>query len=134
MYKSSLSEEVRSVLHKKRFETPKIDVTFQHTYKNGKYHIVEPVSFDYKRQDSIQERAVNLLGTGTALKDNPEIGKIYLLIGKPQTEGHMPSYNRAKDLLNSIPLATEIIEEDGAVDFANSFDAKVKEDLKTVAA
>ncbi len=134
LYKKNLTDEVKSVLHPKRFETSKVDVSYQHTYKNGKYHIVEPVSLDYQKPYSIQERALSLLGTGTALKDNPEISKIYLLLGKPQAKEHTSSYNRAKDLLNSIQLDTQIIEEDEAVDFANSFDAKVKEDRQSAAA
>ncbi len=133
-YGKCMSEEVRSALKPKRFETFNLDVTFQSTYKNGKYHILEPVSLDCQTRYSIQERALTLLGVGTALKDNPEISKIYLLLGKPLDRENMPGYNKAKDLLHRMPLDNQIIEEDEAMDFANSFEAKVKEARQPVAA
>ena len=133
-YKKSMSEEVRSALKPKRFETSNLDVTFQRTYKNGKYRIVEPVSLDCQTPYSFQERALSLLGVGTALKDNPEISKIYLLLGKPLDKENMPSYYKAKDLLHKMPLDNQIIEEDEAIDFANSLDAKLKEARQPVAA
>ncbi|MBK9162895.1 MAG: hypothetical protein IPM21_03145 [Acidobacteria bacterium] len=73
---------------------------------------------DYASAQTIQDRATKVLGEASALEGNSEIGTYYILLGEPQLESNKAAYNKAKNLLNKIPLKKEIIEEDAADDFA----------------
>ncbi len=118
VYQRRLPIEVRRQLKEKTFETKEFEATFPHTFKNGKWHILEPVSMDYADSGTIQKKAVDWLGNGLALQGHPDLAKMYLLLGAPQNEAYRGRYNRAKDLLHKIPVPHEIIEEDAAADFA----------------
>ena len=117
-YQRRLPQEVRRQLQEKTFETREFEETFPHTFKNGAWHILEPVSMDYADAGTIQKKAIDWLGKGVALKDHPDLAKMYLLLGAPQNEAYRPRYNRARDLLDKIPVPHQIIEEDEAADFA----------------
>jgi len=118
VYQRRLPSEVKRQLREKTFETREFEETFSHTFKNGAWHILEPVSMDYADVGTIQKKAVDWLGKGVALADHPDLAKMYLLLGAPQNEAYRERYNRAKDLLNKIPVPHQIIEEDEAADFA----------------
>lgn len=118
VYQRRLPAEVRRLLKEKTFETREYDETFPHTFKNGLWHILEPVTMDYADPGSMQNKAVDWLGRSLALRDHPDLGKLYLLLGAPQKEGFGGRYSRVKDLLHKIPVEHEIIEEDEAADFA----------------
>jgi len=118
VYQRRLPSEVKRQLQEKTFETNEFVETFPHTFKNGAWHILEPVSMDYADAGTIQKKAVDWLGKGVALEDHPDLAKMYLLLGAPQNEAYHARYQRAKDLLNKIPVPHDIIEEDEAADFA----------------
>lgn len=119
--------EVTRYLKPKHFTSNNYDLKFEHTFKNDKHHILDPVTMDYAQAESIQSRAIKLLGQGLSLQDNPEIGKLYLLLGAPKNPAHQNAYIKAKNLLNKIPIKKEIIEENEAEDFAKEITSYMKE-------
>jgi hypothetical protein len=127
LYQRRLPVEVRRQLREKTFETNEFEATFEHTFKNGLWNVLAPVSLDYANPQSIQKKAVDLLGSAVALERHPELGTLYLLLGAPQNESYRTRYNRAKDLLNKMPVAKELIEEDGAGDFAEYLASYMRE-------
>lgn len=110
--------KARRVLDKlveKTFTEDEFEYTFPHAFKNGKWHVLESASFDYVRPDQVKQKATNYLGIGSALRKNPEIGKMYLLLGKPTRESHLKQYERAKRLLSEhLQIEHELIEEQDA--------------------
>ncbi len=98
--------------------TDAIKLTCNHTFKNGRIHIVQPLTLDYVREDAIGGKAAKWLGNATALKDNDEIGTIYLLLGRPQNDQYLAAYERAKHLLGKMPLDFQMVEEEEAETFA----------------
>jgi hypothetical protein len=52
------------------------EIDFQHAWKNGAWHCLEPVSFDLLRADSIREKAHKVLGELTSLRDATEPFKV----------------------------------------------------------
>jgi hypothetical protein len=110
-------EHATRPLQPKSFRTTDFELTFEHAYQNHRWHVLEPISFDYKRKDDIQRIAMQWLGHGVALKGQNDLGMLYLLLGAPQEEHHR-AYQKAKDLLRKIELPKELIEEDAAEDFA----------------
>ena len=126
-YRSVLPAPVKRLLKPKTFANDDIDITFDHTFRNGSYHALEPVSFDYAKSSEIQRKALNLAGTAFGLNESPEFGTLYLLLGPPQLEAHRPAYNRARHLLSKTPVKTELIEEDGAEDFARYLEGYMRQ-------
>lgn len=106
-------------LVEKTFTADEFEYSFQHAFKNGKWHVLESVSFDYVRAEQLKLKATNYLGIATALYGNPEIGKMYLLLGRPSREAHMRQYERAKRLLREhLQLPHELVEEQDAEQLA----------------
>jgi hypothetical protein len=125
--KPLLQRQVTKYLKPKHFTSNEYDLKFEHTFKNEKHHILDPVTMDYAQVESIQTRAIKILGQATTLKGNPEIGKLYLLLGAPKNSSHRNAYIKAKNLLNKIPIDKEIIEENEAEDFAGVITSYMKE-------
>jgi len=106
-------------LVEKTFTADEFEYTFPHAFKNGKWHVLESASFDYVRAEQVKQKATNYLGIGSALSKNPEIGKMYLLLGKPSRESHLKQYERAKRLLSEhLQIDHVLIEEQDADELA----------------
>lgn len=105
-------------LQPKQIVTEEFSIKFDHAFKNEKWHMLEPVSLDYVKPESIQKRATTWLGNATAMQGHPELGTLYILLGKPKHEDHYKAYIRAKNLLHKMPVKHEIYDEDEAKDFA----------------
>lgn len=120
-------KQVTKYLKPKHFTSNEYDLKFEHTFKNEKHHILDPVTMDYAQTESIQNRAIKILGQATTLEGNSEIGKLYLLLGVPKNPSHKNAYIKAKNLLNKIPIDKEIIEENDAEDFAKEITSYMKE-------
>lgn len=111
-FESQLSPEVVRHVRPASFDTPSVKVTFQHAVKNGAWHVIQPVSMDYKRPESMQQKASQWVGTAVGLQGVPDLGMLFFLVGVP--EGHRKAYERARALLDQAPVPHEIIEEDDA--------------------
>jgi hypothetical protein len=67
-FQPKLSSPVRSALQPKTIVTADVTVDFERSFKNETWHAVQPLSFDYKRDDTIQRRATEWLGLATGLE------------------------------------------------------------------
>lgn len=117
-YYRPFAPEVKRVLREKTVETEDYELKFPHAFKNGHWHLLQPVTLDYTQAGNIQEKASRWLGRAALLRDNADVAKLYLLLGAPRQEGHVRAYVRAKNILNKIPLRHQIVEENEAADFA----------------
>jgi len=118
---------VLQMLQPKRFDSKDFSIEFDYAWKNTEWHVLQPVSMDYRQNDSLQKAATIWLGNATALKDQEEIGELDLLLGPPQSSAQRLAYARAKDLLRKMPVPHRLIEEDEAGDFANECAAMMRE-------
>jgi hypothetical protein len=114
-------------LQPKRFTSKDFSIEFDYAWKNMEWHVLQPVSMDYRQNDSLQKTATMWLGNATALKDQEELGELDLLLGPPQSSAQRLAYARAKDLLRKMPVPHRLIEEDEAGDFANECAAMMSE-------
>lgn len=120
-------ERINAYLSEKRFVAPDYQLKYDHAFKNDKWHLLQPVTFDYINAQSLQERAVKVIGDSELLKEQKDFSKIYFLLGKPSLEKHQSAYIKAKNLLNRVPVAKEIVEESEADAFAQELAAYMKE-------
>lgn len=127
IYKKPLLErQLASILKPKSISTTEFEIQFDHTFKNQRWHVLQPVSFDLARPETVQRKAVSWLGNATALQGQQEMGTLFLLLGKPQLRSLKPAYDKAKNLLRRMPVAHDIVEEDQADSFAEKFKQFVK--------
>jgi len=120
----------RKVVRKLRhtvLTTPEVELKFDYAFQNEKWHVLQPMSMDYVKKESIQNKATKWLGNAVALQGNEEIKKLYILLGPPMLESYKSAYIKAKNLLNKIPIDHELIEEDAAEDFAAHIEGFMKE-------
>jgi len=115
------AHNVLSRLQEKTFAKDDFEHTFNRAFKNGKWHVLESVTFDYVRAEQLTEKATRYIGLATALQNNPEMGKLYLLLGRPVHESNIKHYERAKRLLSKhLPVEHVLVEESDAVELAVS--------------
>ncbi len=99
-----------------------LDVTFEHTFKNGTWHCYQPISFDLKKADSITGKAYKHAGGLNSLHDAAKELKIYYLIGNSSDPDMSKVQNGAEKCLLDVNLPTkpQIIREDEFVDWSRS--------------
>lgn len=108
-YEKALTPSVSRQLTTKSFHTPTVKIDFEHALKNGAWHVIQPISMDYKQPESMQRKASQWVGTAVGLRDAKDLGTIIFLLGEPTA--HRKAYERAKALLDQAPVDHEIIEE-----------------------
>ena len=127
VYQRALPDRVLQRMRPKRFVTPHLDIEFEHALRNGAWHVVQPLSMDYKSADTMQKKATQWVGTSVGLQGASELAKMYFLLGKPGGNRHRKAYARVKKLLDQAPIAHEVIEENDATALARSLGALVPE-------
>lgn len=103
------------------------EVEFQHSWKNGKWHCLEPVSFDLAAADSIRDKAHRWLGQLASVQGAADPFKVYLLVGAPQHENLKPAFQSAMSILRKIPGEKEIVLEEDALGLAARIAKEVAE-------
>jgi len=88
------------------------EVRFEHAWKNGVWHCVEPVSFDMAAAETIKDKAHKLLGQITSVNETRETFRLYMLVARPDDDALMPAYESALSILGKMPCEKEIIPED----------------------
>lgn len=103
------------------------EIEFQHSWKNGKWHCLEPISFDMATADSIRDKAHRWMGQLASVQGATDRFKVYLLVGAPQQESLQPAFLRAMSMLKRIPGENEIVLEKDALDLAARIAGEVAE-------
>lgn len=103
------------------------EIEFQHCWKNGKWHCLEPISFDLAAADSIRDKAHRWLGQMASVQGAADPFKLYLLVGAPQQENLQPAFQSAMSILRKIPGDKEIVLEQDALGLADRIAGEVAE-------
>ncbi|WFU37556.1 DUF3037 domain-containing protein [Bradyrhizobium sp. CB82] len=104
------------------------DVTFKHAWKNGQWHVYEPVSFDLAEADSIKGKAREWLGHLAAVvaDGRSEPFKPHFFVGAPTDDRLKDAYEVAKKILRQAPNEPEVFEEDQLDDFVHRIEDEVR--------
>jgi Protein of unknown function (DUF3037) len=103
----------------KRVVAQNYEYEFQHAWKNGVWHLYEPVSFDLIEASSILEKANRWVGRATSLSDSKEKFHIHMLLGEPQDSSLRAAFQKARNILSKMPGEKELVRESEAEDFAD---------------
>ena len=113
-------------LSPKRIVAPNYDYEFLHSWKNGFWHVYEPVSFDLIEPTSIVEKANRWLGRATSLSESKEKFKIHVLLGEPHETNLRSAFTKAQNILHKMPGNPEFIRESEAESFAEDLAREIK--------
>lgn len=87
-------------------------VEFQHAWKNGAWHVYEPLSLDLADADGIYKKAHRWLGQLTSIaQDTEEEFQPHFIVGAPTDPQLDEAYHRAMRILQKAPLEVRIFEE-----------------------
>lgn len=90
-----------------------MEIAFDHAVKNGRYHVVQPISFDVTSPRGIADKAVQWVGKGIALQGASDLAQMFLLVGKPSDPELQEDFQNALVFLrDGIPGKHEIVAED----------------------
>lgn len=103
-------------------------VDFRHAWKNGHWHVYEPLSFDLSDADNIKDKARRWLGHLSAVKVGAtEDVQVHFLVGRPQSASLVPAYKNALEILRQVPFDNRVFEEDQIDDFVNEIEDEVRQ-------
>jgi hypothetical protein len=89
------------------------DIVFKHAWKNGQWHVYEPVSFDLADADGIKAKAREWLGHLSAVVagGTAEQFKPHFIVGAPQDPALKNAFETAIAILQKAPNSPEVFEE-----------------------
>ncbi|MBI5100038.1 MAG: DUF3037 domain-containing protein [Nitrospirae bacterium] len=104
---------------------------FNYSWKNEKWHVNEPISFDLIDTNEIIDKAHKWLGRMESLHDGGEPFKLNVLLGSPREEKVKSVYIKAQNILNKMPCDHEFIKEDQAETFAENLKKEIEKHVST---
>lgn len=88
------------------------EIEFQHAWKNGAWHVYEPISLDLADAEGIHRKAHRWLGALTSLaNDSTEPFLPHLIVGAPSDPKLDAAYQRALRIMQKAPNQPKIFEE-----------------------
>ncbi len=125
-FKRDLEERhVMQHLQPKKITVEDDEIEFLHTWKNGRWNCLEPLSFDLASADSIKDKAHRWLGHLSSVKESPDPFKVYLLVGAPKQEVLQTAFESAVSILKKIPVQSEVVLESDARNLASRIEAEI---------
>jgi hypothetical protein len=84
---------VKVELEPKRIHGNTDTVEFHHAWKNGRWHVYEPLSFDLADADNIKDKARRWLGHLSAVKVGAtDDVQVHFIVVRPQSASLVPAY------------------------------------------
>lgn len=99
---------------------------FPIAWKNGMWKACDAVSFDLSAPGDILGKANRWLGRAHTLRQGPEKFKLILFLGQPRQDDLLESYQKAENILNTMPKPFELVREHEV----NAFAEEVERDQK----
>lgn len=88
------------------------EIVFKHAWKNGMWHVYEPLSFDLADADGIKTKAREWAGHLFSVAEGAsEVFKPHFIVGAPTQTELNPAYRSALAILAKAPGSPEIFEE-----------------------
>ncbi|MEX5536009.1 DUF3037 domain-containing protein [Pseudomonas syringae] len=111
----------------KRIAVKDDEIEFQHSWKNGIWHCIEPISFDLSDGDYCKDKAHRWLGQLSSIQNSADKFKVYLLVSPPTDQDLQPAFNKALSILRKIPVDSEIFLEGEAPRLAEEIQKKMED-------
>jgi DUF3037 family protein len=126
--KHSLAKR-RVFVEPKVIVTPNYEHEFPIAWKNGMWKACDAVSFDLSQSSDILEKANRWLGRAHTLRESKEKFKLILFLGQPRHNELWGAYQKAENILNTMPKPFELVRENEASAFADEVERDQKDQL-----
>lgn len=117
---------ILNLLEEKTIYAEADEVKFDHAYKNGAWHCIQPISFDLLDPVNIKDKAHKWLGQLLSVEASADPFKLYFLVAEPQDESLNQSYQNAKEILSKAPTDTYLFEEDETDQLIERFESIIE--------
>ncbi len=107
-----VEKNIAHLFDKKVISSSRVEVEFEHAWKNGVWHCFQPLSFDLATSDGIQDKAARWVGQMVGLSKSAEQFRTYFIVGEPTEQAMFPAYHRAIDFLKDATGADVVLEKD----------------------
>lgn len=98
-------------------------IEFDRAWKNGRWHVYEPLSFDLADADGIKDKARRWRGHLEAVRDGSEDDiELHFLIGAPSNPKLRSAYKQAAAILKDAPFNPAIHEETDIEEFVDGIE------------
>ena len=77
--------------------------------------------------DSIRDKANRWLGRATNLKESDEQFRLFVLLGEPRNDKLRPTYVKALNILNKMPVEKQFVTEQEAPKFSQEIAKEMAE-------
>jgi hypothetical protein len=114
--------------HLQRYEvyTEVESFQFDHAWKNGRWNVLKPLSFDLVHPGNIRRKAREWMGAAHIMEEAQDLSGLFFLLGHPSNPSTgdklvQKAYSDAVRILKRTPVARlklELVEEDDAQSFA----------------
>jgi hypothetical protein len=105
-----VARDIADRLQPKIINSPVDQVEFDHAWKNGAWHVYQPLSFDLASEDHIREKAAKWTGHLYGLNDAEEDFKPHFVVGAPREASLREAYQRALNLIRRSEREVEVVE------------------------
>jgi hypothetical protein len=107
------------------------EVEFQHAWKNGVWHCLQPLSFDLSDATGIKDKAARWVGHLVGLDAADDPFRPYFIVGAPGQAELLPAFERAVAFLADAPgsHAPEVIREEDVDAFVDDFARKAADHI-----
>ena len=113
-------------LEAKEIRSNLTDVKFDHAWKNGKWHVFQPLSLDLQKEDRIQKKVAEWSGYLVHLQEASEDFQSYFILGKPQKSELLETYNDMAEALRRSPGNPLVYTDEQTDDLADVIEDQVK--------
>lgn len=118
---------VKIELEPKRVQGSTDAVDFRHAWKNSRWHVYEPLSFDLADADHIKDKARRWLGHLSAVKVGAtDDVQVHFLVGRPMSASLVPAYQNAVEILRQVPFKNDVFDEDQIDYFVSQIEDEVR--------
>lgn len=103
--------ELLSRMEPHTVKTKYAEFTFDHAFKNGKWHCIQAISLDSADEDKMQRKAERWAGKLVGLMEAAERPKVYMITGKPSDASLQGKYKRMIEFLRHNPADPVVLDE-----------------------
>lgn len=102
------------------------EIEFEHAWKNGIWHCLEPISLDLSSWDNMREKAYKHVGQLLTVQDARQEFKVYMLLGEPTQPSLRKGFEKAVGILKKAPVNLEVIFEQDILLFSERLSQQVQ--------
>jgi hypothetical protein len=123
-----VERRIADFLETKTIRSDKDEVSFDHAWKNGVWHCIQPLSFDLADADSIKNKAARWVGHMYGLAQADDEFRPYFIVGEPAEASLQRAFERAVAFLEDAPTPHKprVVRESEIEDFVDELAREIE--------